>query len=87
MNISIEISYYPLIDGFEKPVDTFIEKLAENKNIIIESGTMSTLLTGPYEEVMEIINKQMKPYLEKYPSVFTLKISSACNCKSESTDS
>jgi uncharacterized protein YqgV (UPF0045/DUF77 family) len=82
MEITVEIGYYPLMDDYEKPVESFLEKLAENKNITIESGSMSSLLTGNYEDVMELLNRQLKPFLEKYPSVFTLKISSACKtCK------
>jgi uncharacterized protein YqgV (UPF0045/DUF77 family) len=82
MEITVEIGYYPLLDNYEKPVEEFIEKLAENKKITIEYGTMSSLLTGRYEDVMELLNQQLKPCLEKYPSVFTLKISSACKiCK------
>jgi uncharacterized protein YqgV (UPF0045/DUF77 family) len=82
MEITVEIGYYPLMKDYEKPVERFIEKLAENKKIALESGTMSSLLTGSYEDVMELLNQQLKPFLEKYPSVFTLKISSACKtCK------
>jgi uncharacterized protein YqgV (UPF0045/DUF77 family) len=82
MEITVEIGYYPLMNGYEKPVEDFIEKLAANKKVTIECGTMSSLLTGSYKNVMELLNKQLKPFLEKYPSVFTLKISSACKtCK------
>lgn len=82
MEITVEIGYYPLMDNYEKPVEDFIEKLAENKKITIEYGTMSSLLAGRYEDVMELLNRQLKPFLEKYSSVFTLKISNACKtCK------
>jgi uncharacterized protein YqgV (UPF0045/DUF77 family) len=82
MEIKVEIGYYPLMNDYEKSVESFLEKLAENKKVAIESGTMSSLLTGNYEDVMELLNRQLKPFLEKYPSVFTLKISSACKtCK------
>jgi uncharacterized protein YqgV (UPF0045/DUF77 family) len=82
MEITVEIGYYPLMKDYEKPVERFIEKLAGNKKITLESGTMSSLLTGNYDDVMELLNRQLKPFLEKYPSVFTLKISSACKtCK------
>jgi len=82
MEITVEIGYYPLMKDYEKPVERFIEKLAENKKVALESGTMSSLLTGNYEDMMELLNRQLKPFLEKYPSVFTLKISSACKtCK------
>jgi len=82
MEITVEIGYYPLIDDYDKSVERFIEKLAENKKIALENGTMSSLLTGSYEDVMKLLNQQLKPFLEKYSSVFTLKISSACKtCK------
>jgi uncharacterized protein YqgV (UPF0045/DUF77 family) len=82
MEITVEIGYYPLMKDYEKAVESFLEKLAENKNVNLESGTMSSLLTGSYEDVMELLNRQLKPFLEKYSSVFTLKISSACKtCK------
>ncbi len=78
MEITVEIGYYPLMNDYEKPVENFIEKLARNKKITLECGIMSSLITGRYEDVMELLNQQLKPYLEKYPSVFTLKISSTC---------
>ena len=82
MEITVEIGYYPLMKDYEKPVERFIEKLADNKKVTLECGTMSSLLTGSYEDVMELLNKQLKPFLENYPSVFTLKISSSCKtCK------
>lgn len=82
MEITVEIGCYPLMDDYEKPVESFLEKLAENKKITLECGTMSSLLTGNYEDMMELLNQQLKPFLENYPSVFTLKISSACKtCK------
>jgi uncharacterized protein YqgV (UPF0045/DUF77 family) len=82
MEITVEIGYYPLMKDYEKAVESFLGKLAENKNITLKSGTMSSLLTGNYEDVMELLKQQLKPFLEKYPSVFTLKISSACKtCK------
>jgi uncharacterized protein YqgV (UPF0045/DUF77 family) len=52
MEITVEIGYYPLMKDYEKPVERFIEKLAKNKKITLESGTMSSLLTGSYEDVM-----------------------------------
>ena len=52
MEISVEIGYYPLMKDYEKAVERFIEKLAENKKIMLQSGTRSRLLTGSYEDVM-----------------------------------
>lgn len=82
MEITVEISYYPLMEDYIELVEQFLQKLAENRRVKFEFGTMSSLMTGTYEEVMELLNVQLKPFLERYPSVFTLKISNACSsCK------
>ena len=78
MFITAEISYYPLADDFENPVTEFIEHLQSIDKIEIKTGSMSTLITGSYEQVMEAINRSVKPLMMKHPSVFTLKISNAC---------
>jgi len=84
MEITVEISYYPLMEHYQTPVDNFIHELAENRNIKVESGIMSSLVTGLYEEVMSLLKQKLKPFMEKYPSVFTLKISNACKvCESQ----
>ena len=78
MEITIEISYYPLMESHQKTVDDFIHELTKNKNITVEPGIMSSLLTGRYEDVMGLIDQQLKSFMENYPSVFILKISNAC---------
>ena len=82
MEITIEISYYPLMEYHQKAANDFIHELTKNKNITVESGIMSSLLTGRYEDVMGLLNQQLKSFMGKYPSVFILKISNACKvCK------
>ncbi len=82
MEITLEISYFPLVADYQQPVDDFIGALEKNPGISVEPGMMSTVLTGPYDEIMKLVHHEMKPLLEKYPSVFTLKISNSCRtCK------
>jgi uncharacterized protein YqgV (UPF0045/DUF77 family) len=78
MEITVEISYYPLKDNYLAPVEHFIQELEENPGITVEPGTMSTLISGRYEDVMELLHRKLKLFMEKYPSVFALKISNAC---------
>jgi uncharacterized protein YqgV (UPF0045/DUF77 family) len=78
MEITVEISYYPLIEKYQQPVEKFINEIGKNKEVVIEAGMMSTLITGKYEEVLNLIQQKLKPLMEKYPSVFSLKISNAC---------
>lgn len=79
MEITVEISYFPLMETHQQPVDEFIAAINNNNKITIETGMMSSLLTGPYEAIMELLHREMKPFMEKYPSVFTLKLSNSCS--------
>jgi len=81
MFITLEISYYPLSEEFQKPINDFITKLSINKEIKIETGTMSSLISGNYSEVMGTLTESMKSIMEKYPSVFNIKISNTCPLK------
>lgn len=77
MNISLEISYYPLCQEYRPVVKAFIG-LLEQTELRVEPGNMSTVITGDYASVMHELTGSMREFLEKYPSVFTLKISNAC---------
>ncbi len=78
MNISVQIGYYPLNENFNPIITEFIE-LLEQQHIQAEVGQMSTVITGNYNEVMDTLKKILYPFLERYPSVFTLTISNSCN--------
>lgn len=81
MHITVEISYYPLADQYDQPVFELLDLLKNHPEISIEVGTMSTLLGGEYEPVMDLLNNAMKQLMQKYPSVFSLKIANACEVK------
>ncbi len=78
MEITLEISYYPLQNEYDKPVSEFIEQLSKFPNIQINTGIMSSLITGEYSAVMDALKEAMLPFLEKYPSVFRMSVASAC---------
>jgi len=78
MIITAEISYYPLFGDIDRPVQSFIEELKYQKDITVETGRMSTLVSGDYTKVMSIISDTMGRLMQEYPSVFNLKISNAC---------
>ena len=78
MQVAVEISLYPLSDDFEKPIDTFLALLSENKAIEIEYGKMSSILTGELSEIMRALSSSMEKTFENGPAVFNLKISNCC---------
>jgi len=77
MIITAEISYYPLTDNFSKPIDYFIQLISKS-NITIETGKMSTVLIGEYQDIMDVLQKSMSELLNKYSSIFNIKISNSC---------
>ena len=78
MYITIEISYYPLLESFDIPVHEFIAGLKLYENIEITTGKMSSQLSGEFDVVIDALNKNMKKVMENYPSVFNIKISNTC---------
>lgn len=77
MIISVGISYYPLSEAYAKVVDDFIGEVAK-RNVTVESGKMSSVITGEYREVMHVLTETIGEFMQKYPSVFTIKISNYC---------
>ena len=77
MIITAEISYYPLLDNYAAAVKEFLTEINKS-GIDVEVGTMSTILTGEFVAVMKVLNEGMSLVLEKYPSVFNVKISNSC---------
>jgi len=77
MNISVDISYYPLKEEFIPPIKDFIHRLNNHKNIVAKTNGMSTQVFGSYFEVMEILTKEIHSSFELPHSVFVLKIINA----------
>jgi len=77
MNISVDVSYYPLHDEFIPPIKDFIERLNQHKMLVVKTNGMSTQVFGEYEEVMKTLTKEIKASFEVPHSVFILKIVNA----------
>jgi uncharacterized protein YqgV (UPF0045/DUF77 family) len=77
MIVTAEISYYPLSDDYVKPVNDFIEQLADD-TISVKTGSMSSLISGDYFVLMDRLTFVMGELMKKYPSVFNIKLSNAC---------
>ena len=59
MNISVELTFSPLQDDFEQHIIDFIKKLRESGLTILENP-LSTQVYGSYDEVMKILNLEIK---------------------------
>ena len=78
MDVSVEISFYPLVSAYGPPVSEFISRLKARPDIEVVPGGMSTVVIGGYDEVFGALNEEIKVSMEKHPSVFTLKIANSC---------
>jgi uncharacterized protein YqgV (UPF0045/DUF77 family) len=74
MKTSIDISYYPLKEEFIPHIKDFISKLKEYKEIKVKPNTISTQISGDYDDVMAIISKEIKAAFALPHSIFVLKI-------------
>ena len=63
MEISVELTLSPLQDNFEPPIIDFIKKL-RNSGLKVLENPLSTQVFGPYDEVMALLNTEIKTALE-----------------------
>ena len=74
MNISVELTFTPLQDNYEPPIQAFIKKLRASGLTVLENP-LSTQVYGEYDAVMQMLTKEIK---ESFSSIdiglFQLKI-------------
>jgi len=60
MQISVELSCYPLADDFIPMISGFIKKINQHPEVTAITNTMSTQLFGESELVMPMLTKAME---------------------------
>ncbi|WP_298444390.1 YkoF family thiamine/hydroxymethylpyrimidine-binding protein [uncultured Ferrimonas sp.] len=74
MQLSVEISLYPLKDNYLEVIQWFIERLKAYPQIQRHTNGMSTQLGGDYDQVMALLAKEMKAAHEQWgKEVFVCK--------------
>ena len=75
MDVSIDISMYPLEEDYCPAIIAFIDRLDANPNLKVERNSMSTQVFGDYKTVMAEMSDEMLIALQKLPTtVFVLKL-------------
>lgn len=74
MTISAEISYYPLKEEYLKPIQSFIDRISEYKDLNVRPNGMSTHIIGEYDKVMSALTFEIKKSFEVPSSVFVIKL-------------
>jgi uncharacterized protein YqgV (UPF0045/DUF77 family) len=75
MKTTVELSKYPLNADYEPPILEFIGRLKAHQNITVKTNATSTQVVGDYDEVMTLLQKEIKTSFEKYgKAIFVMKI-------------
>ncbi len=75
MRVAVDISLYPLADDFLPPIKDVVERLNAISSVEVSTNAMSTQIRGDYDEVMAVLNQEIKTTFEQYPkAVFAIKI-------------
>lgn len=74
MEISVDISMYPLQKEFEAPILAFIDMLEKENAIDVARNELSTQVHGDYKTIMALLEKEMFDVFTEIPdSIFVLK--------------
>ena len=74
MKVSIEISLYPLKDSYEKTILDFLAKINAYESLEIETNGMSTQIFGEYEDIMQMLHKEMEEIYEEEQAILVMKM-------------
>ncbi|MED5525602.1 hypothetical protein [Gallaecimonas pentaromativorans] len=73
MNLSVEISMYPLADDYIPPIQGFIDTLNRHPQLTVLTNTMSTQVFGPYDTVLKVVGEAMKAFHAEGKASFVCK--------------
>jgi uncharacterized protein YqgV (UPF0045/DUF77 family) len=80
VDIGVEISLYPLQEGFAAVIHGFLERLNAEGRFRVVSNSMSTQVFGPYDDVMELVRSELRTTFESLETagagkaVFVMKV-------------
>ena len=74
MEISVDISMYPLQKEYEAPISAFIERLKTEALVTVSCNELSTQLHGDYRIIMKLLEEEIYSVFKEIPdSIFVLK--------------
>jgi len=60
MILTAEISLYPLQEGYESAIVSFIQRIRSYEGLKVKVTSTSTRIVGPYERVMDAIKRELE---------------------------
>lgn len=74
MEISAELSMYPLTENYLPYIKSFIERLEATEGLSVVGNTISTQIFGDYDVVMDTIKQEIKHSWDEFGrSIFVVK--------------
>lgn len=64
MDIGVEISLYPLTEGFAPVIHDFIDRLSARGDLKVVPGSLSTQVFGEYEQVFAALRCELRATFE-----------------------
>jgi uncharacterized protein YqgV (UPF0045/DUF77 family) len=78
MRLAVEISLYPLDQEYIPYISDFIKRLNTNENLFVETTHTSTLVSGEYDYLMQVMQIEMKKTYEQVgQAIFVCKFLNA----------
>lgn len=72
MNLSVEISMYPLQNEYKEKIKSFLSFLSANAqdgNVEIRTSNMSTRLFGDFDAVSQLLTQAMKLSMQEFGKI------------------
>lgn len=74
MQLSVEISLYPLKNEFIPTIQAFIDRVNQHAGLEVITNTMSTQIFGDYDVVMDTLREEIRISFENHgKSIFVCK--------------
>lgn len=67
MQLSIEMSLYPLADEYIPVIKEFIDRLNSHSELTVYTNTMSTQVFGDFDVLMTVFQAELKKLTRKFP--------------------
>lgn len=75
MQVTLEISIYPLNKNYSPVIHSFIDALTRHPSVKIKVQPLSTLMMGDFDECIRILNIELKKIMDTDRTIVTqLKI-------------
>ncbi|MCK5781336.1 MAG: hypothetical protein KAH10_01995 [Flavobacteriales bacterium] len=75
MQVSVDISLYPLKEEFKAPIKDFINKIDKHGGFKVKRNNMSTSIFGDYKEIMHWLTDNMElTLMDDENAIFVIKV-------------